>query len=84
MDQTSHIRRQVRLHVGKQVTIMANLGRKRRQRFSGTLLGAYNNVFTLSCMLNGINQNLTYSYNDIITGNVVFLRDKSKTAKDAS
>ncbi len=84
MDQTSNIRRQVRSHVGKQVTIMANLGRKRKQRFSGTLLGAYNNVFTLNCMLNGINQNLTYSYNDIITGSVVFLRDKKGASQDAS
>lgn len=74
MDQISHIRRQVEACVGKNVTISADLGRKRRNEYSGVLLGAYSNVFTLSCMLSGVEQRLTYSYNDILTGAVQFIR----------
>ena len=84
MDQTANIRRQIKARVGRQVTIVADHGRKRKQCYSGTLVGAYTNVFTLDCIVSGVMQSLTYSYNDIITGSVVFLRNKTQPSKDAS
>ena len=78
MDQIAHIRRQVKAFEGKEVTIVADKGRKRKQHYRGTLLGAYSNVFTILCKLSGVQQHLTYSYNDIITGSVVFLRNGKK------
>ena len=76
MDSISHIKRQVEAYVGKNVTIRADRGRKRKSEYTGTLTGAYANVFTLSCILSGVEQNLTYSYHDILTGNVLFLKNK--------
>ena len=76
MDSISHIKRQVEAYVGKNVTIRADRGRKRKSEYTGTLTGAYAHVFTLSCILSGVEQNLTYSYNDILTGNVLFLKNK--------
>ena len=79
MDQTTGIRSQVRAHLGKAVPIVADRGRKRKAHYSGILQGAYTNVFTISCDLYGKKQSLTYSYNDIITGNVTFVRQKKQS-----
>ena len=79
MDQTSSIRTQIKAYVGKEVTIVADRGRKRKAHYSGILMGAYTNVFTICCDLYGKKQSLTYSYNDIITGNVTFIRQKKQS-----
>ena len=53
MDPVSHIRLQIQARVGQNVTIRANTGRRREHEYTGLLTGAYPNIFTLCCTLDG-------------------------------
>lgn len=74
MDPISHIRLQIQARVGQNVTIRANTGRRREHEYTGLLTGAYPNIFTLCCMLDGTKRSLAYTYEDILTGSVLFVR----------
>ena len=70
MDPVSHIRLQIQARVGQNVTIRANTGRRREHEYTGLLTGAYPNIFTLD----GTKRSLAYTYEDILTGSVLFVR----------
>ncbi len=74
MDPVSHIRLQIQARVGQNVTIRANTGRRREHEYTGLLTGAYPNIFTLCCTLDGTKRSLAYTYEDILTGSVLFVR----------
>lgn len=74
MDPISHIRLQIQARVGQNVTIRANTGHRREHEYTGLLTGAYPNIFTLCCTLDGTKRSLAYTYEDILTGSVLFVR----------
>ena len=54
--------------LGKDVKISINRGRNRSEKYDGTILFAYPNVFILKVKGNELINNLSISYNDVICG----------------
>lgn len=54
--------------LGKDVKISINRGRNRSEKYDGTILFAYPNVFILKVKGNELIKNLSISYNDVICG----------------
>ena len=64
------VKRRVGLIVGQPVTIDVNKGRNKFVKFDGYIQDAYPAIFTVRCMIEGEEELLSYSYNDILTRNV--------------
>ncbi len=64
------VKRRVGLIVGQPVTFEVNKGRNKFVKFDGYIQDAYPAIFTVRCMIEGEEELLSYSYNDILTRNV--------------
>lgn len=54
--------------LGKDVKISINRGRNRSEKYDGTILFAYPNVFVFKVKNNDLVKSLSISYNDLICG----------------
>ena len=64
------VKRRVGLIVGQPMTFEVNKGRNKFVKFDGYIQDAYPAIFTVRCMIEGEEELLSYSYNDILTRNV--------------
>ena len=64
------VKRRVGLIVGQPLTFEVNKGRNKFVKFDGYIQDAYPAIFTVRCMIEGEEELLSYSYNDILTRNV--------------
>lgn len=55
---------------GQAINIQANRGRKRIQNYTGFIDNIYPSVFTIKVQDNVNQENLTYSYSDVLCGDV--------------
>lgn len=60
-------------YVGAEVTVKANSGRKRYVEYSGVLDGTYSKLFVVKIDDPKAERKLSFSYVDLLTGNVVLL-----------
>ncbi len=60
---------------GKEVELYINRGRRRIKEFRATIEDVYSSVFTVKSMVE-IDTMFTYSYNDILCGDVKITNDK--------
>jgi uncharacterized protein Veg len=56
-----------------QVSFSVKESRGRKETYTGTLEGAYKNIFVMSVKTNRRTANLAFNYSDIISGKVEFL-----------
>ena len=59
--------------VGADVKLKANSGRRRFIERSGVLEGAYANLFVVRTEEKSVEQKMSFSYVDLLTGNVVLI-----------
>lgn len=57
----------------EQVSFSVKENRGRKETYTGTLEGAYTNIFVMSVRMNQRTANLAFNYSDIISGKVEFL-----------
>ena len=67
----AEIKAQIASLKGNVVELKINRGRKRYECFPCTIDNVYPSVFTIECK-EGINKTQTFSYFDVLCGNVVF------------
>lgn len=66
------IKSQILLLKGSEVEMNVNRGRKKFDKLNGIIKDVYPSVFTVASQENQIQ---TFSYYDVLCGNVVFLKD---------
>ena len=60
-------------YVGSDVKLKANSGRRKFIERSGVLEGTYSNLFVVRIADQSVERNMSFSYVDLLTGNVVFI-----------
>ena len=60
-------------YVGSEVKLKANSGRRRFIERSGVLEGTYSNPFVVRVEEKSVEQKMSFSYADLLTGNVVLV-----------
>ncbi|MBE6112068.1 MAG: Veg protein [Peptococcaceae bacterium] len=60
-------------YVGSEVKLKANSGRRRFIERSGVLEGTYSNLFVVRVEEKSVEQKMSFSYADLLTGNVVLV-----------
>ena len=60
-------------YVGSEVKLKANNGRRRFIERSGVLEGTYSNLFVVRVEEKSVEQKMSFSYADLLTGNVVLV-----------
>ena len=63
-------------YVGSDVRLKANNGRRRFTEHSGVLEGTYSNLFVVRVDEKSVERKMSFSYADLLTGNVVLLIHK--------
>ena len=58
-------------YVGSDVRLKANSGRRRIVECSGVLEGTYSNLFVVRVEEKSVERKMSFSYADLLTGNVV-------------
>ena len=57
---------------GQEVDLEVTRGRKKAQKIQGTIESVYPSIFTVKSNLDGVIQSLSYSYADVLCGDVSF------------
>lgn len=60
-------------YVGSDVKLKANSGRRKFVEHSGVLEGTYSNLFVVRIAEKSVERKLSFSYVDLLTGNVVLV-----------
>ena len=60
-------------YVGSEVKLKTNSGRRRFIERSGVLEGTYSNLFVVRVEEKSVEQKMSFSYADLLTGNVVLV-----------
>lgn len=70
-DAMGKVKKQIENLKGSEVHVCINRGRKKYDNIVGIVGSVYPSVFTIECK-EGINKTQTFSYFDVLCGNVVF------------
>lgn len=78
-----NIRNLIQERIGENLTFKVNTGRKKYVYFDGVIKDAYNNIFTIELKDKSIMKVQSYSYKDVLTGDVKFIKNSNnyKTSK---
>ena len=65
------IKDEIDVHIGQQVTVSAQVGRKKVERREGTIVESYNSLFVLELNeAEGSFERVSYSFTDILTSHI--------------
>ena len=76
----SDIKQMIRALNAQRVKVKVNLGRNKIMRFSGVLSGVYPALFTIEPDEKGFLGKTSYSYSDVLCGNVKLTKYEEKQA----
>ena len=71
-----NVRAQVDALRGKDVALSVNLGRNRFTELSGTVTDIHPSLFTVAVTESGNTKKYSYSYSDVLCGQVKFLEEQ--------
>ncbi len=69
------IKEQINALKGKQVEMLVNRGRKRIQKYNVVIENAYPSIFTVKVKPPTIMDKLSYSYSDVLCGDVKIIKE---------